>query len=73
MSDIAANKKQRAPRNKTLTLTDNDRLCLAESIQYDPPMQPTGNPPEGIANGDYRDWIQAIPQSSVDLLFLDPP
>ena len=73
MSDIAANKKRRAPRNRTLTLTDNDRLCLVESIQYDPPSQSTGNPPEGIVNGDYRIWIPAIPKSSVDLLFLDPP
>jgi len=67
------NKKQRAPRNRTLTLTDNDRLRLRKHVRCSVPQQPLPKPPEGVAHGDYRDWIQAIPQSSVDLLFLDPP
>lgn len=73
MSEIATNKKQRAPRNRTFTLTDNDRLRLKKHIHSAPPSQPMSKPPEGIANGDYRNWIPAIPKYSIDLLFLDPP
>jgi site-specific DNA-methyltransferase (adenine-specific) len=37
------------------------------------PPNPCGTQPEGVAIGDFVDWLTAIPPNSVDLLFLDPP
>jgi site-specific DNA-methyltransferase (adenine-specific) len=72
MGHMAEIKKQRAPRNRTLSICDDERSRLTESILFKIPNA-SENPPLGIAHGKYRDWIQAIPNESVDLLFLDPP
>lgn len=65
--------KSRAPRNRTLTLTDQDRFRLRKLLFAEPPRTCPLEPPEGIACGDSRDWIDALPEASIDLLFLDPP
>lgn len=61
--------KTRAPRNRTLTLTDSDRVRLASQLL----KTPTEMLLNGIAHGDYRDWANVLPPAQVDLLFLDPP
>jgi site-specific DNA-methyltransferase (adenine-specific) len=69
---MATEKKHRAPRNRTLTVTDEERSRLAESILLEIP-ESSEHPPTGVAQGDYKRWLWAIPPASVDLLFLDPP
>ena len=64
--------KQRAPRNRTLTIDDDERLELKQSVLYRS-SDTVECPPVGIAQGAYKDWLDVIGHQSVDLLFLDPP
>jgi site-specific DNA-methyltransferase (adenine-specific) len=65
--------KRRAPRNRTITLTEDDRTRLRERlIKTLPTAQHTGMP-TGTIHGDYREWMPRLPAGWVDLLFLDPP
>lgn len=64
--------KERAPRNRTLSLTDEDQRRLRPQILR-VPGELTSRPLEGIAVGDYADWVGSLVPGAVDLLFLDPP
>lgn len=64
--------KERAPRNRTLCLTDEDRQRLRSQILR-LPVEPDDAPRQGIALGDYADWVGSLRPGSADLLFLDPP
>lgn len=68
-------KKLRAPRNRTLILSDHERRHYAKLLQGFPKSSktPARNFPEGVFNDNLQDCIEYLPQSSVDLLFLDPP
>ncbi len=68
---MASVPKPRAPRNRTLQLTDEDRQRLQPQLLQR--AGPFTAPPTGIACGDCRDWAAALPRRRVDLLFLDPP
>lgn len=63
----------KAPRNRTLTLGENDNCRLMSQIITELPSTKRKTPITGIVLGDYRDWVEALPLSHVDLLFLDPP
>ena len=64
--------KQRAPRNQTIVLTDDDFIRLRNRLnQQDVATLPLS--PEGIWNGNFSDFLPKLPDSCVDLLFLDPP
>ncbi len=65
--------KERAPRNRTLTVEPSERERLKASIIIERPAQTLREPIEGTVNGDYRDWVSMLPKQHVDLLFLDPP
>jgi len=65
--------KVRAPKNRTLTLDENDRIRLRKCIITRKPSLRKGTPLTGIAHGDYREWIRFLPLAHVDFLFLDPP
>lgn len=65
--------KTRAPRNRTITLSESDRSRLRQSIQHRSPGKNFDIPPEGVAMGDFAEWVPSLPSRSVDLLFLDPP
>lgn len=65
--------KNRAPRNRTLTLSETDRDRLKKRLLRRPPAEQPAVPSEGIAHGDFAEWVPTIPAASVDLLFLDPP
>ena len=69
---MANGKKQRAPRNRTLTICHDERSYLSQLILHEIPAS-CEKPPQGVAHGDYKDWLSVIPPESVDLLFLDPP
>jgi len=65
--------KQRAPRNRTLTLAQKDIDRLRPRLRSSLPQEKLSSPLEGIINGDCMDWSQVLPAEHVDLLFLDPP
>lgn len=74
-------KEQAAPRNRTLTLTDDERLALRPSIsQLSPSPQgfirlPIDIPTEGgrLYCADLLDIIDLIPDGVADLIIIDPP
>lgn len=63
--------KQRAPRNRTLTLTRSDRDALAKRlvspVAFEPGMM------DALILGDCLEVAPKLGARSVDLLFLDPP
>jgi site-specific DNA-methyltransferase (adenine-specific) len=66
-------RKVRAPHNRTLTLSDEDRARLRSQILSTPPRECVTVPLMGIAWGDYHEWVTMLPPAHVDLLVLDPP
>jgi len=67
----SGNGKRRAPRNRTLTLSESDNARLRPGLLNLEAL--TGKLPEGIAVGDCLDAARVLPRGVVDLLFLDPP
>lgn len=65
--------KKRSARNRTLVLTDIDRERLQGSLKRLNSFLKAGGAPSGVGLGDFKSWLQHIPKSSIDLLFLDPP
>lgn len=70
--------KQRAKRNKTLTLNDTEREFYKKNLIYGESLESqTQVKLEEIVNkticGNLFDIIPLLPKNSVDLLFLDPP
>lgn len=59
--------------NRTLTLTDDDRVRLRDRLLHDLPSTPLVQLPQGTIWGDSMAWATVLPQQSVDLLILDPP
>src|SRR5437667_12291938 len=75
MVDLAAipEGKQRAERNRTLFLTEEDRKRLLPTLLRDVPATRLAEPLIGTIHGDFPHWVGALPLAHVDLLFLDPP
>ncbi|QGG48584.1 DNA-methyltransferase [Heliorestis convoluta] len=65
--------KKRAGRNRTLFLTEEDRIRLKPKLITEMPLERFKEMPQGTANGDCLQWAQVLPLASIDLLFLDPP
>ncbi len=63
----------RAPMNRTLEVTADDRLRLRDRLLHLLPDQPLSDPPQGVIWGDCLAWAKVLPAGFVDLLFLDPP
>ena len=63
--------KVRAPRNRTLTLTEADRVRLTEYLSG--ADQLPGDLLDKTIVGDSLQIAEKLPRSFVDLLFLDPP
>ncbi len=64
--------KVRAPRNRTVTLSETEKKYYLKNIRR--LRQITGELPlNEIVLGDILSAYKFIPQNSVDLLFLDPP
>jgi site-specific DNA-methyltransferase (adenine-specific) len=66
--------KERAPRNRTLTISDNDRITLRKRLVFPNKEKMTVSQ---IANkticGDLFEIIDLLPPDFVDLLIIDPP
>ena len=65
--------KIRAPRNRTLTLTDAEREEFLPSIIKSPAELSAQTATNVIINGDYNDYLDKFEPASIDMLFLDPP
>lgn len=65
--------KTRAPRNRTVTLSDADRRRLKARLITIDRLGDEMDAPNGTIMGDYREVIPYLPQGFVDLLILDPP
>jgi site-specific DNA-methyltransferase (adenine-specific) len=70
---VLLQEKLRAGRNRTLCLTDEDKVRLQPTLLRDIPASRLIEPVTGTIHGDYRHWIGVLPLTHVDLLFLDPP
>ena len=68
--DNDANRKKRAPRNRTITLTDSDRQRLRSRLITE---GPSTLPVNRTVHGNSLELCPKIADASVDLLFLDPP
>lgn len=65
--------KHRSPRNRTITVTEDDRIRLLPRLITDLPKHPLKSMIQGTIHGDYNQWAKVLPLGQVDLLFLDPP
>jgi site-specific DNA-methyltransferase (adenine-specific) len=65
--------KRRAPRNRTIELSDGDRRRLGNRLIDGNRLDSTQDAPTSTVMGDYREVIPTLPRSFVDLLILDPP
>ena len=63
--------KQRAPRNRTTTLTPSDRAALAGTLAS--PIAVGADLVDATILGDCLAVAPRLGRQSVDLLFLDPP
>ena len=64
--------KPRAPRNRTITLSEQEKKYYLKNIKHLRQIK-VELPLNTIVNGDIFKAYKFIPQGSVDLLFLDPP
>jgi site-specific DNA-methyltransferase (adenine-specific) len=64
---------QRAPRNRTLSLGDDEAAVLGAGLIRDMPPIRLSVPPSGTILGDCIAWAKLLPLAFVDLMILDPP
>jgi site-specific DNA-methyltransferase (adenine-specific) len=67
------NSKQRAPRNRTIVLTDAERVFFAEKLLRPPLSNNLDDLANQIICGDAFEIYPILPKAFVDLLILDPP
>ena len=65
--------KSRAPLNRTLELTDDDRQRLRSRLITVPPDRVWVECPTGTVHGNSIQLATYLPKQSIDLLILDPP
>ncbi|PKK82714.1 MAG: site-specific DNA-methyltransferase [candidate division Zixibacteria bacterium HGW-Zixibacteria-1] len=65
--------KQRAPRNRTISLTAADRKRLLKKLVRLESLPGPPIPLNSTICGDYRELVPVLPKASVDLMILDPP
>lgn len=63
--------KDRAPRNRTLTLVPAEKARLRKQLAHEPEVE--GGPRDQVICGDAFDVLKELPGSSFSLLFADPP
>jgi len=65
--------KIKSGKNKTISLSSEDKVLLEKRIHTDLPKDKLKKPITGTINGNCIDWVEKLPDKFVDLLFLDPP
>lgn len=71
MAQTPPKTKKRAPRNRTLEVSDNEKAALRRKIVFE--NTPTKYLPDTVICGDAFAVLTKLPTKSVDLLFADPP
>ena len=69
----AAEMKERAPRNRTLELTAQDRKRLSDAIVRPSGQALISEPRDAVILGAAAETLPLLPKKSFDLLFADPP
>jgi site-specific DNA-methyltransferase (adenine-specific) len=65
--------KQRAPRNRTLTLSEQERAVLSKRLLRPPLPATVRELTDRVVCGDSFALLPQLPKAFVDLLILDPP
>lgn len=65
--------KQRAPRNRTLTLSTSEQAALSRRLLRGPLPAGVEALTDRIVCGDFIELLPQLPKAFVDLLILDPP
>ena len=65
--------KVRSPRNRTLTLTEDERRRLAPQLLSPQKTLVADDLANRIIHGDFLKILDFLPDAFVDLLILDPP
>ena len=66
--------KVRAKRNKTITLTAEDRQeLISQVVEADSVAEAMASGSDIIVHGDMKEALQHIPDHTADLIILDPP
>lgn len=65
--------KQRAPRNRTLTLSEQERAGLSKRLMRPPLPSSVRELTDQVVCGDSLALLPQLPKAFVDLLILDPP
>jgi len=68
-----AGKKKRAPRNRTLELSADDRERLSGTLLRPVPGSPISSPLDRVICGESVQCLHELPEAGYDLLFADPP
>ena len=66
-------RKERAPRNRTLTILESEQDDLLKQIVLKDQLSSIDNLENKIVNSDYKDVISKIKNTSISSLILDPP
>ncbi len=73
LSRVTDEEKLRAPRNRTLSVGDEERRALAERVSFADREMPPRDVVNGLICGDAFGILPQLPAGSVDMLFADPP
>ena len=66
-------KKNRAGRNRTLTVTSDEIVALRSHILYPQAITDTTDFSNRLINADIFDVLDSIPDESANLIIIDPP
>ena len=66
-------KKNRAGRNRTLTVTSDEIVALQSHVLYPKAISITTEFSNRLINADIFDVIDSIPDESANLIIIDPP
>lgn len=70
---VEIDKKQRAPRNKTITLSENERIKYQAKLKHLKENATITDICNSIIKQDLYEVMNYLPESFVDLMFIDPP
>ena len=72
MNNVSSNNRQRAERNRTLTISPEEIPVLDALIQNVDNLK-NGFADDSIVNGDLSECIDFVPNNYFDLIIIDPP
>lgn len=65
--------KERAPRNRTLSLTDDEKVTLRSGLLHADDLRMEHDWTDSIICGDIVELLKFLPDKFADLIILDPP